>query len=160
MCIIFITGVLTAGCAVGSTVPSDQTWPDDKYMARLDRQVDELCTSLVEGITPGCLYITWQDNLHPHRPLLSETYVVSMCKRKLTSRGYTITTGEQDAEFMLSLIMTPQDTSLLVLASIKNNDRVLAAREAYLTRGDEKWNRVLSSKRYQTKTRISLGSNP
>lgn len=160
MCIIFITGVLSAGCAVGSTVPSDQTWPDDKYMARLDRQVDELCTSLVEGITPGRLYITWQDNLHPHRPLLSETYVVSMCKRKLIARGYTTTTREQDAEFMLSLIMTPQDKSLLVVARIQNNDRVLARSEAYLAKGSKKWNRVLSSERYRSKTRISLGSNP
>jgi len=37
---------------------------------------------------------------------------------------------------------------------------MLASSEVYLAKGSGKWNRVLSSKRYQTKTRISLGSNP
>jgi hypothetical protein len=160
VCIIFIAAVLIAGCAAESTVPPDQIWPEDKYMTRLEREVDELCTNLIEGITPGSMYITWQDNLHPHSPLLAEAYVVSMFKRKLAARGYTITTQEQDAEFMLSLIMTPHEKSLLALASIKNHDMVIATREAYFTKGSEKWNRALSSYRYRSKTRISLGSNP
>jgi hypothetical protein len=56
--------------------------------------------------------------------------------------------------------MTPHEKSLLALASIKNHDMVIATREAYFTKGSEKWNRALSSYRYRSKTRISLGSNP
>ena len=106
------------------------------------------------------MYIIWQDNFHPHSPLLTEAYVVSMFEQRLIEQGYIITTQEQDAHYTLSLIMTPHERSLLALAGINNNDMVIATREAYFTKGSEKWHRALSSHRYRTKTRISPGSTP
>ena len=155
-----MVSVLIAGCATQSNVSPDQIWPDDKYMIRLEREVDELCNNLIEGIVPGSIYITWKDNLHPYSPMLSEAYVVSMFKRRLTTRGYTITTQEESADYTLALIMTPYKKTLLTLASIKMDDTVIATREAYFTKGSEKWNRALFSYRYRTKTRIPLGSTP
>ena len=158
--IIFIVSILIAGCSTQSTIPSDQIWPEDKYMIRLEREVDELCNNLIEGIVPGSIYITWEDNLHPHSPMLSEAYVVSMFKRRLTTLGYAITTQEDAVDYTLTLIMTPHKKTLLTLVSIKKNDMVIATREAYFTKGSEKWNRALFSYRYRTNTRIPLGSTP
>lgn len=148
------------GCAAESKIPTDQIWPEDKYMTRLERDVEELCNNLVEGITPGSVYIIWHDNLHPHSPMLSEAYVVSMFKRRLTTLGFRISTQENGADYTVKMIMTPHTKSLLALASISQQDLVIATREAYFTKGPEKWNRALTSYRYRTNTKIPIRSKP
>ena len=129
-------------------------------MTRLERDVEEFCNNLIEGITPSSIYITWYDNLHPNSPMLTEAYVVSMLKRRLSALGFTITTEENAADYKLQLVMTPHGRSLLTLAGISQYNMVIATHEAYFSKGNETWNRSLSSYRYRTKTRIPLRSNP
>lgn len=129
-------------------------------MARLERDVRALCDDLVQGIEPGSVFIAWQDNLHPHSPMLSEAYVVSMFERRLIGRGFTVSVDEGKAVYSLMLIMTPSRESLLVLASLRKKDAVVATKEAHFMNGPEKWNKELGSYRYRTGTKIPLGCRP
>lgn len=152
--------VLIGGCTTHSNISSDQIWPEDKRMVRLERDVQMLCDDLVKNITPNSIAITWYDNLHPHSPMLSEAYVVSMFERSLIRRGFTVSLDEEDAYYKLMLAMTPSQKSLLTLASLTHGDKMVATKEAHFVNGSEKWNKALCSYRFRTKNRIPIGSRP
>ncbi len=149
-----------AGCTTQATVTPGSLWSDDRHMTRLEQDVQESCDALVKGIDPGSVFISWVDNLHPNAPLLSEAYIVSMYERSLIRRGFSIISDEDGARYRLMLTMTPSRKTLLILASMRTGDTVVATRESLFTHGSENWNRTLGSYRYRTKTRITLGSRP
>jgi len=129
-------------------------------MVRLERDVQELCDSLVTNVTPNSVAVAWYDNLHPHSPMLSEAYVVSMFERSLIRRGFTVIQDDEVAYYKLKLIMTPSRKSLLALASLTHGDKVIATKEAHFINGSERWNKGLCSYRFRTKNRIPIGSRP
>jgi hypothetical protein len=159
--IIFIIGFFTmAGCTTKSTIAQDHVWPDNSSMTRLERDVQESCDSLVKNVSPGSVFISWVDNIHPNAPLLSEAYMVSMYERSLLRRGFSIKGDEELAKYKLNLTMTPSRKSTLVLATISKGDGVVATKESHFTNGSETWSKALGSYRLRTKTRIALGSAP
>jgi hypothetical protein len=152
--------LLIGGCTTQSIVSSDQIWPEDKRMVRLERDVQGMCDELVKNITPNSVAVAWHDSLHPHSPMLSEAYIVSMFERSLIRRGFTVILDEEDAYYNLMLAMTPSKKSLLALASLKHGDKVVATKEAHFVNGSEKWSKTLCSYRFRTKNRIPIGSRP
>ncbi len=129
-------------------------------MIGIERDAQEVCDDLVRGIAPGSVQVIWNDNRHPHCPMLSEAYVVSMFKRRLSTLGFEVITSEKEAEYTMRIIMTPCEKSLLVLAGMYHEDKVITTREAYLSDSSKQWNNALSSYRYRTNTRIPLRSAP
>lgn len=151
---------MIGGCTARSNISSDQIWPEDRRMVRLERDVQTLCDDLVKNIAPNSVAVAWFDNLHPHSPMLAEAYVVSMFERSLIRRGFSVILDEEDAYYNLMLVMTPSQKSLLTLASLKHGDKLVATKEAHFVNGSEKWNKALCSYRFRTKNRISIGSKP
>lgn len=141
-------------------MPSDQVWPNDRSMTRLERDIQAFCGDLVKNITPASVSLSWTDNLHPHAPLLSEAYVVSMFERELIRKGFTVQDDDERARYRLMLIMTPSKKSLLILASLRHGDKVLSTKEHYFAKGREDWSRELGSYRFRTRNIIHVGSRP
>lgn len=158
--LLLMTSILCIGCATEAKIPADQIWPDDKYMVRLEREVIEICSNLVSGITPDSIAVSWQDNLRPHSPMMSEAYIVSMIKRHLTRLGFSVFEGSEPADYSLMIVMTPSRQHILVRARISHRGRVIATQEAYLDNSSEKWNKALCSYRYRTKVIIPVGGQP
>ncbi len=152
LCLVLVFG----GCALETTVPADEIWPDDKSMDRLQRDVAVFCADLVSDVRPGSVYLTWYDNLQPTAPMLADAYVVNMVKDELGRRGFTVCEDEK-ADYHLQLVMTPTRRSLLTMGTLSLDDHVIAAGEANFINSSEKWNKALRSKRYRTTTKIPLG---
>ncbi len=129
-------------------------------MTRLERDVQTFCSDVTQDIRPGSVRFTWYDNLHPHAPMLAEAYVASMFERSLIRRGFSVSIGDDDTVYRLTLVMTPSQRSLLTLATLAKGERVIATREAHFINGSEKWNRALCSYRYRTTTVIPIRSSP
>ena len=129
-------------------------------MIRLERDVREFCGEVTQDIRPDSIHLAWYDNLHPHAPMLAEAYVASMFERSLIRRGFSVSTGDGDTAYRLTLIMTPSRKSLLTLATLAQGEQVIATREAHFINGSEKWSRALCSYRYRTTTVIPIRSAP
>ncbi|MEA2102694.1 MAG: hypothetical protein U9P80_09015 [Thermodesulfobacteriota bacterium] len=145
------------GCVTQANLPVDEIWPEEKNMTRLERQVMNLCEDLTEGISPGTIHLAWYDNLHPESPMLSDVYIVSMMRRSLTAKGFSIVSKKDNAVYTLNMVMTPGKKCLVMLASIHHNDQVISTRESVFINRSEKWNQSLISHRYRTDTLIPLG---
>ena len=154
--LFIILAFLAYGCAGEHGLPGQS----GRNMADLEREAQEVCDDLVRGIAPGSVQMTWNDNRHPHSPMLSEVYVVSVFKRRLSTLGFEVVTSGQETDYMLRINMTPCEKSLLVLAGMYHEDKVITTREAYLSNSSKQWNNALSSYRYKTDTRIPLRSAP
>lgn len=152
--------LMTGACAAESGIPSDQIWPEDRYMIRLERDVREFCDQVMRDIRPDSISLVWYDNLHPHAPMLAEAYVASMFERSLIRKGFSVSTGDDDTAYRLTLVMTPSRKSLLTLATLAQGEQVIAAGEACFLNGSEKWNQALCSYRYRTTTVIPIRSAP
>ncbi len=152
--------VLIAGCSMQANLPEEDLWPDDQNMTRLDKDVEQLCEQLVADVAPGSLYLSWYDNLHPSAPMLAEAYVVSMMKGHLNKRGFVVNMSEESAEYRLHMTMTPSRKSLLTMATLSMDDRIIATGEANFVNGSEQWGRALRSKRYRTTTVIPVEAHP
>ena len=158
---LFLAMLCAGGCTTRYNVPtSDQIWGEERSMIRLERDVQAFCHDLVKNISPGSVYITWVDNLHPHAPMLSEAYVVSMFERSLIGRGFPVQTDKESAHYVLTLTLTPSEKSVLALAKMKRKDLLVATKEYNFINGSEKWNEALCSYRFRTKTVIKVGSKP
>ncbi len=126
----------------------------------LEKQVDELCATLTQGIVPDTLHLTWFDSRHPQAPLLCDAFVASMVERCLLRRGFQLATRPDEAFYVLQLTLTPCQDRLLTLAQLKSGERVIASGEGVFSTVLAPWNEGLTSHRYRTRTRIPIGGAP
>ena len=159
--ILFIVGFfIMSGCSSRIALAPGSAWPFGHGMSRLESDVRESCEGLTRNVQTGSVFLSWQDNVHPQAPLLSEEYLASMYGRCLIHNGFTLQDDGKQARYGLDLVMTPTGASTLVRATLREQGKVAATGEAYFVNGSDDWSRALGSYRFRTKTSIALGSKP